>query len=404
MNNEMRQQFPIFKNNRQDKPLIYLDNAATTQKPMCTIDAIEHFYLHDNANIHRGIYKLSERATAAYEKTRDSIASFINAKYSHEIIFVRGTTEAINLVANSYGYKNFTVDDEIILSTMEHHSNIVPWQLISEKTGAKLRIVNINAKGELDLTHYEQLLNKRTKMVAITHASNTLGTINPIKKIISLAHSHNVPVLIDGAQASPHMPIDVQELDCEFYAFSAHKMYGPTGVGVLYGKESILDTMPPYQGGGDMIRKVTFAKTEFAGLPQKFEAGTPNIAGVVGFNATLNFIQSIGINNITKHEQELLSYATKLLNNIEGINIIGNAAKKTGIISFVLNKIHPHDIATILDTDGIAVRAGHHCTMPLMNFYGIPGTTRISFGVYNTKDEIDILAHSIEKVKKILHF
>lgn len=403
MNNNIRQQFPIFQNNIIGKPLIYLDNAATTQKPYSTIKAIEHFYCHDNANIHRGIYQLAERATLAYENTRKNIASFINAKHPHEVIFTRGTTEAINLVATSYGSKNFGPGDEIIVSTMEHHSNIVPWQLISEKTGAKLKVININEQGELDLNHYAELLSNHTKMVAITHASNTLGTINDIKKIIELAHANHVPILVDGAQAIAHMPIDVQALDCDFYAFSAHKMYGPTGVGVLYGKEELLNSMPPYQGGGDMIRKVTFAKTEFADLPQKFEAGTQNIADIAAFDTTINFIRSISIHSIAEHEKELLLYATKILSEITGLKIIGNATEKTGIISFVLDKIHPHDIATILDTEGIAVRAGHHCTMPLMDFYGIPGTTRASFGIYNTIEEIDALAKAILKVKKILH-
>ena len=404
MDNKIRNLFPILQNKINNKPLIYLDNAATTQKPRSVVEAIEHFYFHDNANVHRGIYKLSERATNAYEKSRRNIAEFINAKHTHEIIFVRNTTEAINLVAQSYGYKNFKPDDEIIISTMEHHSNIVPWQLICKKTGAKLQVINIHENGELDFNHYEKLLNNRTKIVAITHASNTLGTINPIKKIIAAAHAHNVPVLVDGAQASPHIQIDVQNLDCDFYAFSAHKMYGPTGVGILYGKEALLNSMPPYQGGGDMIKKVTFAQTEYADLPQKFEAGTQNIADIVGFDATIDFIKSVGIDAIAKHEKELLKYATDAFSDIKGLKIIGTAPEKTSIISFILDKIHPHDITTILDTEGIAVRAGHHCTMPLMDFYNIPGTTRASFGLYNTKDEIDILIEALTKVRKIFSY
>ena len=401
MDNKIRQLFPILQNKINNKPLIYLDNAATTQKPRSVVEAIEHFYFNDNANIHRGIYKLSQRATNAYEKSRKNIAEFINAKYTHEIIFVRNTTEAINLVAQSYGYKNFKPGDEIIISTMEHHSNIVPWQLICKKTGAKLQVINIHENGELDFNHYEKLINNRTKIVAIAHASNTLGTVNPIKKIIAAAHAHNIPVLIDGAQASGHIQIDVQNLDCDFYAFSAHKMYGPTGIGILYGKEALLNSMPPYQGGGDMIKKVTFAETEYADLPQKFEAGTPNIADVVGFGATIDFIKSVGIDIIAKHEKELLKYATAAFSNVKGLKIIGTAPEKTSIISFILDKIHPHDVATILDTEGIAVRAGHHCTMPLMDFYNIPGTTRASFGLYNTKEEIDILIEALTKVRKI---
>ncbi|HBS51701.1 MAG TPA: cysteine desulfurase CsdA [Coxiellaceae bacterium] len=401
MDNKIRQLFPILQNKINNKPLIYLDNAATTQKPRSVVEAIEHFYFNDNANIHRGIYKLSQRATNAYEKSRKNIAEFINAKYTHEIIFVRNTTEAINLVAQSYGYKNFKPGDEIIISTMEHHSNIVPWQLICKKTGAKLQVINIHENGELDFNHYEKLINNRTKIVAIAHASNTLGTVNPIKKIIAAAHAHNIPVLIDGAQASGHIQIDVQNLDCDFYAFSAHKMYGPTGIGILYGKEALLNSMPPYQGGGDMIKKVTFAETEYADLPQKFEAGTPNIADVVGFGATIDFIKSVGIDVIAKHEKELLKYATAAFSNVKGLKIIGTAPEKTSIISFILDKIHPHDVATILDTEGIAVRAGHHCTMPLMDFYNIPGTTRASFGLYNTKEEIDILIEALTKVRKI---
>ncbi|MDR1057606.1 MAG: cysteine desulfurase [Coxiellaceae bacterium] len=404
MNNKLRKQFPILFSKNNHRPLIYFDNAATTQKPKSVIAATENFYLHDNANVHRGIYKLSERATAACEKTRRSVAKFINAQKASEIIFVRGATEAINLVATSFGPKNFNDGDEVIISTMEHHSNIVPWQLICEKTGARLQVINIYKSGELDLEHYTQLINKRTKMVAITHVSNTLGTINSVKKIIAIAHASNIPVLIDGAQTAAHMPINVVDLDCDFYVFSAHKMYGPTGVGVLYGKEKLLDMMPPYQGGGGMIKKVTFAKTEFAELPQKFEAGTPNIAGIVAFDATCDFINTVGMDLIIDHEKELLQYANSVLLNIPGLKIVGHAQEKLGIISLVLDKVHPHDIATILDVEGIAVRAGHHCTMPLMDFYGISGTTRISFGLYNTKEEIDTLVEALVKVKNFFPY
>jgi len=398
----LRKQFPILQEKFNDRPLVYLDNAATTQKPQDVIKTIEDFYLHKNANIHRGIYKLSEMATLSYEKTRENVAKLINAKKSNEIVFVRGTTEAINLVAASFGSKNLKENDEIIISTMEHHSNIIPWQTIAEKTCSKLKVIKIHENGELDLNHYEKLFSQKTKIVAITHVSNSLGTINPVKKIIEMAHAHDVPVLIDGAQAIAHLPVDVQDLDCDFYAFSAHKMYGPTGVGVLYGKEKLLDSMPPYQSGGSMIKKVTFEKTEYAELPQKFEAGTPNIAGVIGLDAAISFINKTGMEKIYQHEKELLQYANNILKKISDFKIIGNAEKKSGIISFVLDKIHPHDIATILDAEGVAVRAGHHCTMPLMDFYSIPGTTRISFGLYNTKEEVDVLARTIEKVKKVL--
>jgi len=398
----LRKQFPILQEKLNGKPLLYLDSAATTQKPLTVIKAIEEFYLHKNASAHRGIYKLAGLATETYENTRKNVATFINAKSPQEIIFLRGTTEAINLVASSFGAKNFKENDEIIISTMEHHSNIVPWQMIAKKTGAKLKVIELHENGELDLDHYEKLLNQQTKIVAITHISNTLGTINPIKKIIASAHAHNVPVLIDGAQAVAHRQVDVQDLDCDFYAFSAHKMYGPTGIGILYGKEELLDAMPPYQGGGGMIKKVTFAKTEYAKLPQKFEAGTPNVADAVGLNAATEFINEVGISSIVQHEKELLKQATETLNKIEGLKIIGNAKEKSGVISFVLDRIHAHDIATILDAENIAIRAGHHCTMPLMDFYGIAATSRISFGLYNSKEEIDILATAIEKVKKIL--
>jgi cysteine desulfurase / selenocysteine lyase len=398
---DIREQFPILQEKVRNKPLIYLDNAATTQKPKCVIEAMNNFYCHDNANIHRGIHTLAERATIQYENTREKVRVFINAKKTSELIFTRGTTEAINLVAQCFGRKNFKCDDEIIISTMEHHANIVPWQLISEQTGAKIRVIKIFANGELDLDHYESLINKNTKIIAITHASNTLGTINPIKKIITIAHGHNIPVLIDGAQAVQHILVDVQELDCDFYAFSAHKMYGPTGVGVLYGKEHILENIPPYQGGGDMIKRVTFAKTEFADLPQKFEAGTQNISGIIGFGAAIDFLNNIGVNNILIHENNLLVHLNKILLKNSKLKIIGNAVHKVGLVSFTMDKIHPHDIATILDTEGIAVRAGHNCTMPLMEFYNIPATTRISFGLYNTKQEIDIFAAAIDKVSRV---
>lgn len=401
MDTKLREQFPILQEKIHGHPLVYFDNAATSQKPRCVIEAIGDFYVHNNASIHRGVHTLADRATQSYEGAREKVRAFINAKKSSEVVFTRNTTEAINLVAASFGRKNFNVGDEVIISMMEHHSNIVPWQLICEQTGAKLQVVKIHENGELDLNHYEKLLTNRTKIVAIAHASNTLGTINPIKKIIALAHAHNIPVLIDGAQAVSHMQIDVQNLDCDFYAFSAHKMYGPTGVGVLYGKETLLDAMPPYQGGGSMIKKVTFAKTEYADLPKKFEAGTPNIAGVAGFGAAIDFLSSIGMNEICQHENSLLNYAKEKIIKINTLKIIGNALDKVAVLSFVLDKIHPHDVATILDTEGVATRAGHHCTMPLMDFYNIPATTRVSFGLYNTVEEIDIFIAALNKVKKI---
>lgn len=401
MNTDIRANFPILQEKIHNKPLVYLDNAATVHKPLSVISAMNDFYLHNNSNVHRGVHTLATLATQGYENVRQKVQSFINAKKLSEIIFTSGATEAINLVASSYGRKILKPGDEIIISTMEHHANIIPWQMISEQTGANLQVINITHGGELDFEHYGKLLNKRTKLVAITHVSNTLGTINPIKKIIDLAHTYNIPVLIDGSQAMAHMLVDVQALDCDFYVFSAHKMYGPTGTGVLYGKEAILDAMPPYQGGGDMIETVTFAETKYAALPQKFEAGTGNIAGVIGMGAAIDFLNKIGLANIGMHENTLLQYANDLLSTINNLSIIGNAPHKVGVISFVLDKIHPHDIATILDMEGVAVRAGHHCTMPLMNFYNIPATTRISFAMYNTKKEIEILVNAINKVNNL---
>jgi len=399
--NNIRVQFPILNEPVHGKKLIYLDNAATTQKPCVVIDAITNYYLHTNANIHRGVHFLAEQATKAYEAAREKVRCFINAKSTSEIIFVRGATEAINLAAQSYGRTNIKSGDEIIISTMEHHSNLVPWQMVCEQTGAILRVINISETGELDLNHYGDLLSDKTKLVAITHASNTLGTINPIKQITKMAHVNNIPVVVDGAQAISHMAIDVRDLDCDFYAFSGHKMYAPTGIGVLYGKSELLNKMPPYQGGGSMIEKVTFAKTTYTHPPLRFEAGTPNIEGAIGLGAAIDYINSIGFAYIAAHETELLNYATEKLSILRGIKIIGTAAKKVGVISLVFESAHPHDVATILDTEGIAVRGGHHCNMPLMDHFHIPGTTRVSFAIYNTKEEIDALLTAIDKVKKI---
>jgi cysteine desulfurase/selenocysteine lyase len=397
----VKQDFPILKQSVHGKPLVYLDSSASSQKPQCVIDAVTKYYTNDHANIHRGVYELSERATRAYENVRTQIKNFINAKAAHEIIFVRGTTEAINLVAQSYGRSHFKAGDEIIVSTMEHHSNIVPWQMLSEQCGTTLKVIPISDAGEIDLEAYQKLFSAKTKMVAVIHASNVLGTINPVKKMIEIAHAHQVPVLVDGAQAFPHMAVDVQDLDCDFYAFSSHKAYGPTGVGVLYGKTEMLEKMPPYQGGGDMIESVTFEKSTYNKLPFKFEAGTPNISGVIGLGAALSYLNEIGMQNIAKHENDLLIDATEKLSSIAGLKVIGTAAQKVGVISFVLEDIHPHDIGTILDHEGIAVRAGHHCAMPLMARFNVPATVRASFGIYNTKEDIDALMVGLHAVKRL---
>ncbi len=397
----LRADFPLLQQKNRGKPLVYLDSGATNQKPQSVIDAMNQYYISDNANIHRGVYELSERATYQYEKVRHDIKEFINAAHTEEIIFTAGTTAGINLVAQSYGRSKLKVLDEIIVSAMEHHSNIVPWQLLAEQVGANLRVVPITDNGEMDLEAYEKLFTARTKIVAIAHASNALGTINPLKQMIQIAHAHNVPVLVDGAQAFPHMPVDVQDLDCDFYTFSSHKAYGPTGVGVLYGKQKLLEKMPPYQGGGDMIESVTFARTTYSKLPFKFEAGTPNISGVIGFGAAIRYLQQVGMQNIAVHEAELLAYATQQLVTIPGLKIIGTAAEKVGVISFVLDGVHPHDIGTILDDHGIAVRAGHHCAMPVMERFNVPATVRASFGLYNTHADIDALVSGLKDVLRL---
>jgi cysteine desulfurase/selenocysteine lyase len=397
----VREDFPILKETVHGKPLIYLDNAATSQKPRSVIEATSHYYSADNSNIHRGVHLLSERATQQYEESRMKTQRFINAAHSNEVIFVRGTTEAINLVANSYGRANVGSGDEILITTMEHHSNIVPWQILCEEKGAKLRVAPINDDGDLILEEFDKLLSERTKLVSLAHVSNALGTINPVREIIKRAHSVNVPVLLDGAQAAPHTRIDVQELDCDFYALSGHKLFGPTGIGVLYGKSQLLEAMPPYQGGGDMIATVTFEKTTYNTLPAKFEAGTPNIAGTIGLGVALDYVNQVGLDNIASHEHELLSYGTEALSAIPGLRIVGTAKEKASVFSFVLEHIHPHDVGTILDREGIAIRTGHHCTMPLMNRFGIPATSRASLAFYNTKDEIDALVAGIHKVKEV---
>ena len=400
---KVRADFPILHQQIKHHPLVYLDNSATTQKPMSVITAITEYYSHDNANVHRGVYELSARATAQYEAVRTEVKQFINAKYEHEIIFVRGTTEAINLVAQTYGKAHIKAGDEILISYMEHHSNIVPWQILAEQTGAKLRVIPISDTGEIDWNAFQSLLTTRTKILSISHASNVLGTINPIKRMIALAHAANVPVLIDGAQAIAHLPVDVIDLDCDFYTFSGHKIYGPTGIGVLYGKTALLEKMPPYQGGGDMIETVSFEKTTYNKLPAKFEAGTPHISGVIGLGKALDYVKQIGMPAIMQHEAELLAYATEQLLKVPELRIIGNAPEKVGVISFILDSIHPHDIATILDDRGIAIRAGHHCAMPLMGRYQVPATARASFAIYNTKQEVDALVAGLYEVIKVFH-
>lgn len=393
---QIRADFPILAEQIRNKPLVYLDNAASCQKPNAVIDAISDFYRHDYANIHRGVHTLSVRATDKFEAAREKVKTFINAASSKEIIFVRGATEAVNLVAQTYGKANIQAGDEIIITAMEHHSNIVPWQMLCEETGAVLKVAPMNVQGELIYPEFEALLNDKTRLVAVTHMSNALGTINPVKKMIDAAHSKGIPVMLDGAQAIPHMAVDVQALDCDFYVFSGHKLYGPSGIGVLYGKQALLEAMPPYQGGGDMIRTVTFEKSTYAGLPHKFEAGTPNIADVVGLGAAIDYLNNFGMDAIADYEAELLAYATVQAEQIKGLKIIGTAAEKGGILSFTLERIHPHDIGTMLDSLGIAIRAGHHCAMPVMDFYQIPATARASFAMYNTMEEIDVLMSGIK--------
>jgi cysteine desulfurase / selenocysteine lyase len=398
---KVRAEFPILNQQVNGRPLVYLDNAATAQKPASVIETLDRYYREYNSNIHRGVHSLSQKATTEYEDAREKVKTFINANSSKEIVFLRGTTEAINLVAQSFGRSTLSATDEIIITELEHHSNIVPWQLLSEQTGAKLNYVPINDAGELIMDEYEKLLNENTCIVSVGHISNALGTINPIKDIINKAHAVGAKVLIDGAQAVPHTRVDVQNLDCDFYAFSGHKLFGPTGIGVLYGKETLLDSMPPYQGGGDMIRTVTMAKSEYNDLPYKFEAGTPHIAGSIGLGAAIDYLNQLGCEAAFEHEHELLEYATEQASQITGFNFFGTASNKTSILSFTLDGIHPHDIGTILDGEGIAVRAGHHCAMPVMERFNIPATARASFAFYNTRDEVDALLIAIDKCKQV---
>jgi cysteine desulfurase/selenocysteine lyase len=397
----IRRDFPILCQRVHGKPLVYLDNAATTQKPQSVIDALTHYYTTDNSNVHRGLHQLSERATEAYEGAREKVRRFINAGDTREIIFVRGATEGINLVAESYGRRNVGAGDEILITGMEHHSNIVPWQILCEEKGARLRVAPINDAGELLIEDFERLLTAKTKLVSLPHVSNALGTVNPVRRLVEMAHCRNIPVLIDGAQAAPHLKIDVREIDCDFYTFSSHKVFGPTGMGVLYGKESFLDKMPPYQGGGDMILSVTFEKTIYNALPYKFEAGTPHIAGAIGLGAAIDYLEQVGIQAIMAYENELLAYASAKVSAIEGVRMIGTAKEKAGVISFVMGCAHAHDVGTILDQEGVAIRTGHHCAMPTMDRFGVPATARASLAFYNTKDEIDALVHAIHKVREV---
>lgn len=397
----IRADFPILAETIHGKPLVYLDNAATTHKPRAVIDAISEVYQRHYSNVHRGVHTLSQRSTDLFEGAREKVRGFINAAKTREIIFVRGTTEAINLVAQTYGKAKIRVGDEILITAMEHHSNIVPWQMLCEQTGAKLQVVPIDRRGELDMEAFDRLLNDRTRLVSVVHMSNALGTVNPIKTIIDSAHRRGIPVLIDGAQSAPHMPVDVQALDCDFFAFSGHKLYGPSGIGILYGKEALLKAMPPYQGGGDMIRQVTFDKTEYNELPYKFEAGTPAIADAIALGTAIDYVQAIGMTAIAEHEHRLLSYATERAMHIPGLNVIGTAHDKGAILSFTLERVHPHDVGTLLDQLGIAIRAGHHCAMPVMDFFGVPATVRASFAMYNTVEEVDTLMDGIQQVIEV---
>ena len=398
----IRRQFPILNREVKGRALVYFDNAATSQKPQSVIDALVNYYTHYNANVHRGIHTLAEEATLAMEKSRDAAQEFINAETREQVLFTKGTTEGINLVAQTWGRQNIRSGDEIIVSNIEHHSNIVPWQILVEEKGATLRVIPVNEKGDLLIEEYKKLLGPKTKLVAVNHASNALGTINPVRQIIDEAHKVGAVVLIDGAQSTVHLDIDMQEMDCDFFAFSSHKMYGPTGVGVLYGKKELLEAMPPFQGGGEMIKEVTFEKTTYNDLPYKYEAGTPNIADIIAFKAAIDFVNGVGKKNIKQYEDELLLYGTKQLKQIPGLRIIGEAKEKVSVISFIVDKLHPQDLGILLDNYGIAVRTGHHCAQPLMDCYRIPGTVRASLAVYNTKEEIDELVVGLKKAIKML--
>jgi len=401
LNGSIKSDFPTLNQKISGNDLIYLDNAATTQKPVSVIEAVESYYKVMNSNIHRGVHTLSAKATEAYENARSRVAEFINSQDRKEIIFVRGATEAINLVAHSYVKPILNEGDQIIISQMEHHANIVPWQIICEEKKAELRIIPINDKGELILSEFEKLINEKTRFVSINHVSNTLGTVNPVEEIVKITHSKNIKIMIDGAQAVQHMPLDVTKIDADFYCFSGHKMYAPTGIGVLHGRMVLLEGMPPYQGGGDMIKSVTFEKTIYNDIPNRFEAGTPNISGVIGLASAIEYLTKIGMENIYKHEKDLLNYATQEIKKIENVKVIGKASDKTSVLSFVVDNIHPHDIGTIMDKHGVAIRTGHHCTQPIMDFYEIPATARASFGIYNSKQDIDEMINAIEKTIEV---
>ena len=397
----VRADFPILGQEIYGKPLVYLDSAATSQKPRAVIDAIAKYYLRDNANVHRGVHLLSERATQAYEGARGKVQRFINAAHDHEIVFVRGPTEAINLVAQTYGRRRVQAGDEILITEMEHHSNIVPWQILCEEKGAVLRVAPIDDEGQLVLGELERLIGPRTRLLSLAHVSNALGTINPVRRIVEMAHQRHVPVLVDGAQAAPHLALDMQALGCDFYAFSGHKLFGPTGIGVLYGKSELLDEMPPYQGGGDMISSVTFEKTTYNRLPYKFEAGTPDIAGAIGLGAAIDYVSALGLSAIAAHEHDLLAYGTEALRRVPGLRLIGTAKEKASVLSFCLGDLHPHDVGTVLDREGIAIRTGHHCAQPLMRRLGVAATVRASLAPYNRREDIDALVSGLHKVMEV---
>jgi cysteine desulfurase / selenocysteine lyase len=397
----IRGDFPILHQKVHGRPLVYLDNAATSQKPRVVIETIQRFYSHENANINRGIHFLSEEATRHYELAREKVRALINAPDKREVIFVRGTTEAINLVAQCYGRSSFTEGDEILITAMEHHSNIVPWQILCEQTGARLRVAPVDQKGDLMMDEFDRMIGEKTKLVSLTHVSNVLGTINPVQEIVRIAHEHGAPVMIDGAQAVPHIAVNVQEIDCDFYCFSGHKLFGPTGIGILYGKKDLLEKMPPYQGGGDMISMVTFEKTLYNVLPHKFEAGTPHIEGSIGLGAAVDYVQGIGLDRICHYEEELVQYAMAALSEVPGLRLIGTPKEKAAVVAFIIENVHAHDVGTVLDTQGIAIRAGHHCAMPLMKRYQIPAAARASFAFYNTKGEVDALVKALGKVKEV---
>lgn len=394
-------QFPILNEPVRGKRLVYLDNAATTQKPQAVLQAMSRYYERQNANVHRGVHFLSEVATQEFEQAREKLRSFLNAEHAHEVVFVRGTTEAINLVAQTFGQANVRAGDEVLITGMEHHSNIVPWQMLCERTQARLVVAGVNERGELDLSDLERKLSPRTRLLALVHVSNALGTVNPVRELVKMAHARGIPVLVDGAQAVPHQKVDVRDLDCDFYVLSGHKMYGPTGIGVLYGKTKWLESMPPWQGGGDMILNVTFEKTTYNKLPYKFEAGTPDMAGAIGLGAAVDFIEAVGLPAIAQHEAALLEYGTGLLSGFPGLRLIGTAREKAGVLSFVLDDIHPHDIGTILDQEGVAIRTGHHCAQPLMKHFNVPATARASLGLYNTRADLDALLEGLHKVRKV---